>query len=364
MTLSTKVQWDSPVEEEPEGTLLTKWQSPSNIALVKYWGKQGQQLPANPSVSLTLRNSVTNMELSATPSEKGNGQLKSFHFEDQPQPDFARRFGRIIRSLHSEFSFLADWNLIIHSSNTFPHSAGIASSASGFSALALCLCTLERHLLQDQINEERFLRKASHISRLGSGSACRSIYTGFNVWGKTQVYPRSDNHFSVPVNENIHPEFANLKDTILLISTNPKAISSSQGHGLMKDHPYRKARINQANGNTAIIAEALRKGDWSTLIQVIESEALSLHALMMSSTPGFILVEPATIEVIRRIKEYRKHSLKPLCFTLDAGPNVHLIYSSKDQQEIKDFISAELLPLCENGRWIDDEAGTGPKRLK
>jgi diphosphomevalonate decarboxylase len=364
MTLSSKVQWDSPVNAQPDGSLHASWLSPSNIAIVKYWGKQDQQIPANPSVSLTLRNSLTSMELHASPCETGQGRLKNFHFEDQPNADFARRFGTVIQTLHSESPFLADFDLSIYTSNTFPHSAGIASSASGFSALALCICTLEKDLHQDKMNEEQFLQRASYLARLGSGSACRSVYPGFSLWGATPEYQGSNDRFAIPLKENIHHEFSDLNDAVLLISTGVKAISSSMGHSLMKDHPYRQSRIYQANGNISRLAEALRKGDWNLFIQVTESEALSLHALMMSSTPGFILMAPNTIEAIRRIRAYRKQSKIPFCFTLDAGPNVHLIYRHQDKNEIKDFISSGLLSLCEVGRWIDDKAGNGPKRMK
>lgn len=364
MTSFTEIQWDAPVSAEPDGTLRLAWQSPSNIALVKYWGKHGRQLPANPSLSLTLSNSVTRMEMIAMPTSKGQGKLESFYFEGQLNPGFAARFGTIIQSLHPEFPFLADFDLRIDSSNTFPHSAGIASSASGFSALALCLTSLAKHVMNDEISEEEFLQKASFISRLGSGSACRSIYRGFTTWGKTPEYSGSDDHYAIPINDSIHPVFSDLKDAVLLISSRPKAVSSSQGHSLMNDHPYRQARINQANGNMHLLAGALLKGDWNSFIEVAESEAMSLHALMMSSSPGFILMEPSTIEVIRRIRDYRRQSTKPLCFTLDAGPNVHLIYRRGDKIEITAFITAELIPLCESGAWIDDGAGTGPKRLK
>jgi diphosphomevalonate decarboxylase len=364
MTLFTEVPWYTPIKLNPGGAMHVSWQSPSNIALVKYWGKYGQQLPANPSVSITLRQSVTKMELLAVPAKSGKGQLKNFYFDGQLNPGFAERFGKIIHSLHLEFSFLADFDLTIRSSNTFPHSAGIASSASGFSALALCICSLEKNLLQDEINEQQFMQRASYVSRLGSGSACRSIYGGFSAWGKTSEYPGSDDHYAIPLDKNIHPAFSDINDAILLISTSPKALSSSQGHNLMKDHPYRQARINQANTNILLLSDALRKGDWDSFIQVTESEALSLHALMMSSSPGFILMEPSTVEAIRRIQEYRKRSSIPLSFTMDAGPNVHLIYRRNDKHEISNFIRSELSTLCEDGQWIDDEAGTGPKRLK
>jgi diphosphomevalonate decarboxylase len=364
MTLSDKVQWDAPIDYLQDSRMVTVWQSPANIALVKYWGKYGRQIPANPSLSLTLQHSVTTMEVSVQPVGKGNGSLKEFYFEGESHPEFGKRFGTILQSLQSEFQFLANYDLFIKSSNSFPHSAGIASSASGFSALALCLCTLELSLSQVKTDEIQFLQKASTIARLGSGSASRSIYPGFSVWGKTHEFAGTDDHYAIPVNEQIHEEFSDIRDAVLVINSGKKAVSSSKGHSLMQDHPYREGRILQACNNISMLAGSLRSGDWNTFILVTEAEALSLHSLMMSSSPGFLLMEPATIEVINRITRFRNQTSIPVCFTLDAGPNVHLIYRKREQDEVRDFINTQLIQYCEEGRWIDDEAGTGPKRLK
>ena len=150
---------------------------------------------------------------------------------------------------------------------------------------------------------------------------------------------------------------------MLLVNTQAKAVSSSQGHALMKDHPYRDARVTQASHNLQLLANSLKKGDWDTFMMVTENEALSLHALMMSSSPGYMLMNPHTIEIIQRVRDYRLRSSTPVCFTLDAGPNIHLLYHPKDKPEVTRFIENELTALCENGRWIDDEAGNGPIRL-
>ena len=350
-------------EIQHDGTIRVTWQSPSNIALVKYWGKYGTQLPANPSLSLTLKHAVTIMELTAVPVPKGAGNLSAFYFENKINASFAERFGTFIRSLYPAFPFLADLAITLKSHNTFPHSAGIASSASGFSALALCISSLQQMFLPSPMDEGLFLLSASRTARLGSGSACRSVYPGYSVWGETPVFKGSDNEWAITINNKIHSAFENVADAVLLVNTQAKAVSSSQGHALMQDHPYRDARVLQAGHNLQLLADSLKKGDWDNFMMVTENEALSLHALMMSSSPGYMLMNPQTIGIIQRVREYRLRTSTPVCFTLDAGPNVHLLYRPEDKQEVTRFIKNELTALCENGRWIDDEAGNGPIRL-
>lgn len=364
MSLSSDIAITAPPISHPGGSKSISWQSPSNIALVKYWGKHGIQLPANPSLSITLMYSVTNMELMAIDTDPGKGNLSAFYFENELNPAFAERFGTFIKSLYPAFPFLADLDIIIRSQNTFPHSAGIASSASGFSALALCICSLQQFYLAVPLDEKQFLREASRIARLGSGSACRSVFPAFSEWGKTPVFPGSDDEWAIAVNNEIHHEFKDICDAVLLTSTKAKAVSSSKGHALMEHHPYRDARVAQAFNNLQGLKNSLQEGDWNSFIRITENEALSLHALMMSSSPGFILMNPNTISIINKVRDYRQRNSTPLCFTLDAGPNVHLLYRGRNKNEIRHFIETELSPFCEDGRWIDDEAGNGPKRLK
>jgi len=153
------------------------WRSPSNIAIVKYWGKHGVQLPQNPSVSFTLDAAHTDTSVTFIPKAVISRDISiDFYFEGESNEAFANKIVKFLDSLDSEFSFLRDYDFKIESSNSFPHSSGIASSASAMSALALCLCSIERLLTNTQGNSIDFLRKASHIARLGSGSAARSVY--------------------------------------------------------------------------------------------------------------------------------------------------------------------------------------------
>ena len=132
----------------------------------------------------------------------------------------------------------------------------------------------------------------------------------------------------------------------------------------MDSHPYAEGRIMQAKEHLAALLEVLRSGDMETFVRITENEALSLHGLMLSSDPSFLLMEPATIGMIRKIRSLRETTHIPLCFTLDAGPNVHLLYREIDKVPVEEFIREELLPHCEGGRWISDKIGNGPVKTR
>jgi len=339
------------------------WQSPSNIALVKYWGKHGRQLPRNPSVSFTLQNAHTETRLHYRPKEVSSPEITlDFFFEGDPKPDFAARIRQYFEHLQAIFPFLPQLAFSIYSKNAFPHSAGIASSASAMSALALCLCSLEEQLFGTKKERSEFFRKASYIARLGSGSACRSLYGGAVEWGKTIEVQGSSDEFALPL-DGVHPDFLRFQDDILLVSTSEKAVSSSAGHALMDSNPYADARYADAQRNLQELIWALRKGELETFGRIVESEALTLHGLMLSSRPPYILLKPNTIILIQKIQAFRNETKLPLYFSLDAGPNLHLLYPDAYQKRIKSFIEDQLAPHCSDGQYLSDQVGEGPTAL-
>lgn len=338
------------------------WQSPSNIALVKYWGKKERQLPVNPSLSMTLSKAVTETRLTAFSRENQGSVELDFWFEGKQNAAFGERMHKFLQSVTDIFPWLGQVNLKLETHNTFPHSAGIASSASAFSALALCLCSLDTELNGVILDETEFRQKASYIARLGSGSACRSLFPGYTVWGKTKVFANSSDFFAVPVTE-IHPVFTSLRDTILVVTKKEKAVSSSEGHNRMIAHPFAEARIKQAIKNTADLLEALKSGDKKTFIRIVENEALTLHALMMTSDEGFMLMYPETVNIINRIQEIRKETGLDICFTLDAGPNIHLLFFEEQIEQVNKLIVEDLLKNIEQNMRINDFYGIGPVKI-
>ena len=339
------------------------WQSPSNIALVKYWGKKENQIPANPSISFTLSNCTTTTTVSYKKLEvPSSGFSFDFVFEGESKEDFKPKIVTFFKRIEKYLPFLKKYHFVIESSNSFPHSSGIASSASSMSALALCCMDLESQLVSD-MNNDYFLKKASFLSRLGSGSACRSLKGPLVEWGAHKDFQDSSDLYGVPFSKEVHSVFQNYQDTVLLVDKGEKQVSSTVGHGLMHGHPFADKRFEQAHENLGKLKSVLVEGDLDGFIGIVESEALTLHAMMMTSMPYFILMKPNTLEIINKIWEFRKKSHSPICFTLDAGANVHVLYPASEKKAIHDFIDEELSIYCQNGQYIHDCVGFGARKL-
>jgi diphosphomevalonate decarboxylase len=347
------------IEKDTSGH--SSWRSPSNIAIVKYWGKHGNQLPNNPSLSFTLDNAHTITRVAYAYSEAG--PLVDFRFEGIENKPFGDKILKLLHDFLPAFPFLRTMKLRIDSHNSFPHSSGIASSASSMSALVMCLLDIETQISGTIIEEKAWLRKASFFSRLASGSAARSVFAKASLWGKTPFHPESHDEYAIAV-DSIHPIFKTFRDTILIISAGTKAVSSRAGHALMDGNPFADERYRQANKNIDGLLHALHAADLEAFIKITEAEALQLHALMMTSEPSFILMQPNTLEAIARIRAFRNDTGIPLCFTLDAGPNVHLLYPDEHLSEVSDFVAHSLKPLCQEGLIIEDHVGMGPERIE
>lgn len=343
----------------PKYTGKVAWKSPSNIALVKYWGKKQNQIPITPSLSISLQNSLTECAVEYFHEPEQTSVSAELFFEGTPaDPAFAQKTLVFLNKAASLFPVLQHYRMVIHSRNTFPHSAGMASSASSMSALALCLCSVV-----SEGSGPDFFQQASALARLGSGSACRSVYGGYALWGATPLYPESSDQYAIPLNDTIHPVFRNYGDAIIVVHAGKKNVSSSEGHALMHSHFFLEGRISQANRRMERLMHILKSGNQYAFAELVETEALTLHALMMSSDPAYILLEEGTIAILKKIKKFRKESRIPVAFTLDAGPNVHILYPWQEREQVLDFIQRELVMHCEEGKWIDDQRGNGPERI-
>ena len=338
------------------------WSSPSNIALVKYWGKKEHQIPENPSISFTLDHCKTTTKLTFSKKAISDGFSFDVFLDGEQKDDFKPKIATFFKRIDLYLPFLKDYHFKIETSNTFPHSSGIASSASGMSALALCLMSVEKELSQ-YTSEEDFTKKASFLARLGSGSACRSLEGDLVVWGKHEAISGSSDLFGVKYPNPVHENFKNYQDTILLVDKGEKQVSSTIGHNLMHGHPFAQERFAQAYKNLLDITAILKSGDLEAFIALVESEALTLHAMMMTSMPYFILMKPNTLEIINKIWNYRKISGSKVCFTLDAGANVHVLYPEHEAAQVLEFIKNELVAYCQNGHYICDVIGLGANKL-
>ncbi|WP_299529666.1 diphosphomevalonate decarboxylase [Ulvibacterium sp.] len=339
------------------------WKAPSNIALVKYWGKKENQIPANPSLSFTLDACNTTTTLSFIKRENGGTDFSfDLFFEGKAKEDFRPKIELFFSRAKPYLPFLTDYHFKIETSNSFPHSSGIASSASGMAALSLCFMDLEKQLNPD-MDTDFMLQKASFLARLGSGSACRSIQGDLIQWGTHSEIPGSSNHYGIHYPFKVHEVFKNYHDTILLVDKGKKQVSSSVGHNLMHGHPYADNRFEQAHENISRLKPVFAEGNLKEFINIVESEALTLHAMMMTSVPYFVLMKPNTLEIINTIWEFRKESNTNLCFTLDAGANVHVLYPEFEKEKVHQFIKNELIVFCEKEQYICDRIGFGAKKI-
>jgi diphosphomevalonate decarboxylase len=187
-------------------------------------------------------------------------------------------------------------------------------------------------------------RELSRWARRGSGSACRSIHGGFVEW----VAGTSDeDSVARPL---APPEHWDLRDLVVLVSRVPKLISSSDGHRIATTHPFMAARQAQLPGRSLAVKGAIARRDFATLAALVEQEALEMHALMISGVPAALYLQPGTIALIHAIREWREADGVPVAFTLDAGPNVHVLCEGKHASEVRDRIEALApgVPVLEN----------------
>jgi len=340
-----------------------QWSAPSNIALVKYWGKKSNQIPANPSVSFTLNNCKTITKLAFDKKQNTGNFSFDLLFEGKAKEDFKPKIQKFFERIEIYLPFLKEYHFTIDTENTFPHSSGIASSASGMAALAMNLMSLEK-ALNPEMTEDYFYQKASLLARLGSGSACRSVKGEVVAWGKQVNIKGSSDEYGIEFPYAIHENFKNYQDTILLVDKGEKQVSSTVGHDLMHNHPFAERRFAQAHENLDKLISIFENGNLNEFIKIVESEALTLHAMMMTSMPYYILMKPNTLQIINTIWKFRNETQIPVCFTLDAGANVHVLYPNKDKEKVLQFIKDELVDFCQNGQYLCDEIGNGAIQIK
>jgi diphosphomevalonate decarboxylase len=344
-------------------TYHSSWRAPSNIALIKYWGKHGLQLPHNPSISFTLSACHTNMHIRVSPGHS-NPEIQVL-YDGQPQTAFEPKIRSFFTRIDNQFPWLKESLVVIESINTFPHGAGIASSASAMSSIALCLMDIHDQIHGgSQVEPKARWSLISEVARLGSGSACRSLFPEAAIWGQAAHIPGSSDEYAIPWSDQIHPLYKSFQDTILVVSAAEKVVSSTAGHELMNDLPYAAPRYAQARHHLNQLVDCMRdEGAIEHFMSIVESEALQLHALMMSGPTPFILMEPGTLSIINELWRFRKITHIPVCFRLDAGPNVHLLYPETHTPVVMGWIKSNLVPFCVDGYFIPDHVGSGPVKI-
>jgi diphosphomevalonate decarboxylase len=289
----------------------------ANIAFIKYWGKRdaGLNLPANSSLSMNLDRLTTVTTVEFSPDYDDDVVILD---GQEVRGESKQRIAAHLDRVRAMAGLQARARVI--SQNSFPIGAGLASSASGFAALSLAASRAA--------GLELTQRELSILARFGSGSACRSIPGGFTEWA---AGTSSENSFARQI---APPEHWDLRDVIAIISRAKKRVGSTEGHALAPSSPFYQARLTNVADRLPKARAALLKKDLATLGRLIEEDAISMHAVMMTSQPPIYYWLPSSIQLIHEVQNWRTEGLE-VYFTFDAGPNVHLICQAADQAEVE-----------------------------
>jgi diphosphomevalonate decarboxylase len=314
-------------------------QAHPNIALVKYWGNRDHvlRLPSNPSLSMNLAGLITTTTVEFDPALKqdllilggreigGKGFERVSRFLDQVRKICRNTSVReahpstALRSAQDAGHDCAHLFACVESRNNFPAGAGLASSASGFAALALAASAAAGlHLNEAEL---------SRLARLGSGSACRSVPGGFVEWA-VGTDDRSSYAYSIAPADHW-----DLRDVVALIDVEHKAVGSTEGHAVADTSPLQAARVATASDRLALVRAAVLARDFASLANVVELDSLMMHAVMITSSPILMYWQPATVAVMHAVRQWRANGLAA-CTTIDAGPNVHVICTAEAADEV------------------------------
>lgn len=312
-----------------------------NIAFIKYWGNRDQRLrtPTNGSISMNLdglfaRTQVTfDDALCCDDLLNLNGKIEteaalrrvSSFLDHVRQMAGIRTFARVV------------------SENNFPIGTGIASSAAAFAALALAASKAAGMELDE--------RQLSRLARLGSGSACRSIPGGFVEW-------REGGDIDSVAFSIVPASHWRLIDCVAVLKTGHKPVGSTEGHALAGTSPLQNARVADTPRRLDRCRNAILQRDFAALAEIIEQDSNMMHAVMMTSTPPLFYWEPGSLELMQVVKSWRKQGL-PAAYTLDAGPNVHIICETEAAPTVRARLAE--MPFV---RQVLEAPPGGPARLE
>lgn len=291
-----------------------------NIAFIKYWGNKNDQLriPVNSSISMNLDGLYT--QTTVVFGTSLNQNILTINGINTTGPALERA-NNMINRINQMIG--TNYFAKIDSKNNFPIGSGIASSASAFAALAMALSKAAGLSLNE--------KELSILARTGSGSASRSIPEGFVEWDAGKDHESSYAYSIAP------PEHWKIADCIVIISREHKSIGSTKGHKVANTSPLQGARIKDSKRRLNLCRKALLEKDFDAFANIVELDSNIMHAVMMTSTPNLIYWDPTTINIMKEVQNWRNQG-DEVCYTIDAGPNVHVIC----KQAIKENISSRL----------------------
>lgn len=293
----------------------------SNIAFVKYWGNRDDELrlPVNGSLSMNLAELYTETTVQWDDALTQdvlnlNGEMAT----GQTLSRVSEHLDRLRQRLNIQ------QKASVTSQNNFPMGTGIASSASAFAALTMAGVAASGQTLPEA--------ELSILARTGSGSASRSIPTGFVEWYI------GDSHETSYAESFAAPDHWDIVDVIAIVSESHKTTGSTAGHPTAKTSDLQEARIAGVADRIRICKQAILDRDFATFAEVVEYDSNLMHAVMMTSRPALFYWQPTTLTIMQAIRDWRADGLS-VCYTLDAGPNVHCICIRADADAVRDGLS-------------------------
>jgi diphosphomevalonate decarboxylase len=314
-----------------------------NIAFIKYWGNRDEslRLPANDSISMNLAGLETRTSV-AFREKRDESTGDSLTINQQSIKDAGLQRVSAFIDIVRKMAGLNVRAEVISESN-FPTGAGIASSAAAFAALALAASKAAGFELKEA--------ELSRLARRGSGSACRSIPGGFVEW---QMGTGDTDSCAVSI---APPEHWDLADCIAILSSEHKPTGSTEGHALAGTSPLQAARLADASRRLDVCRSAILQRDFAALADIIELDSNMMHAVMMTSRPALFYWQETTLTVMQAVRAARAKGL-PVCYTIDAGPNVHVIAEAAEAEH-----TAELLRSLPGVQEVRVARVGGPAKL-
>lgn len=311
-----------------------------NIAFIKYWGNRDEalRLPANGSISMNLEGLYTRTEVIFDECLPFDQFFLNENEMTGPARERVCGFLDHVRRISGMMRYA-----VVRSANNFPSGAGIASSASAFAALSLAASAAAGLQLSEH--------ELSRLARLGSGSACRSVPGGFVEW---QAGEDDESSYASSI---AAPDHWDLVDCVAVISRAHKPTGSTEGHALAPTSPLQAARVADAPRRLDLCRKAILERDFSSFAELVELDSNMMHAVMMTSSPPLLYWQPATLEVMHMVTRWRQEGL-PACYTIDAGPNVHVLCIS----EAKAQVAARLAEIPGVDQVLTTNVG-GPAKL-
>lgn len=295
---------------------MWKAQAPSNIALIKYMGKSEGNRPANPSLSYTLSELVTEVQITETDGRDEWQPLEKKGLYVRLSDNGRARFLDFFSELKQQFGIKGHYT--VRSANNFPSDCGLASSASSFAALtkAAYRLAVDRGALPGELSS----RELSKISRAGSGSSCRSFFAPFALWRDEAAEP-----VEFPYHDFIHH--------VIIIEESEKAVSSSAAHKRVAESLLFKGRAGRAEVRLEMLMKAFAEKDWQMAFELTWQEFWDMHALFETSRPPFGYMREGSVTVLNVVRQFWEVEKDGPLATMDAGPNVHLLFRP-DQKDL------------------------------